>query len=127
MTSESLSLALIGTSRGGDASAFPLPPAAHEAAAQLPPAPAERTLLNRASLLFACEACGVKPASAEGEWVPPCKADERTACSQRAADILHDLLTSNARELIAEWLQLAKHAQRRPPHRLLPALLDLAA
>jgi hypothetical protein len=126
MTTEALSIALIGTSRGGGGD-IPLPPVAADAAGKLPPTSPERTLLNRATMLFACQACGVKPASAEGEWEPPCKPDVHPPCSPRAADILHDLLTDNARELLSEWLQLAAAAKKRPPHRLLPVLLDYAA
>jgi hypothetical protein len=125
MSTDTLSIALIGTSRGG--ADVPLPPVATDAAARLPPTSPERTLLNRAIMLFACQACGAKPASAEGEWEPPCKPDVHPPCSPRAGDILHDLLADNSRDLLSEWLQLARAAGKRPPHRLLPTLLDYAA
>jgi len=125
MTHETLSIALIGTSRGG-AAGIALPAIAQDAAAKLPPATPERTLLNRTAILFACDACGAKPTIAT-ERVAECPPDERPPCSPRAAEILRDLITSNAHDLIHEWLNLAQVAKRRPPHRLLPALLDYAA
>jgi hypothetical protein len=124
MTNETLSIALIGTSRSGAAD-IALPTVAQDAVAQLPAASPERTLLNRTAILFACEACGIKPAAA-GERVPACPPDQRPSCSALAANILQDLLSSNAHDLIGEWLDLANAAARRPPHRLLPALLDYA-
>jgi hypothetical protein len=57
----------------------------------------------------------------------PAAADRWSECSPRAGDILAQSLEDRFAPLLGEWLQLARAAQVRPPHRLLPQLLDVAA
>jgi hypothetical protein len=94
-----------------------LPTAGNDAATNLLDAGAAATLFTRA---------GAKPRS--GIALPEvCPADRWPECSNRAADILAQILTGSSEELLREWLVLAAAAARRAPHRLLTKLLDAAA
>lgn len=118
-----LSTALVGTGRrrlhvrvGGSAGW------AHETA--------EADVLAAAAVLGAERRAGVRPASAVSvpEPAPP---DDRPPAGAGAVQVLELLLLNQIpvpggpRPLIGEWLAQSATAGRRPPHRLLPALLDL--
>ena len=124
MIDELLSAALLGTRGSGarvpalpDDLSAALPTAESDAATYLLDAGAAATLFTRA---------GAKPRS--GIALPEvCPADRWPECSNRAADILAQILTGSGEELLMEWLVLAAAAARRAPHRLLTRLLDAAA
>jgi hypothetical protein len=90
----------------------------------------ERQLLAAAAIASAYESCGWTPF--EQTSVPePAAPDSRAACSRRAGEILEQILamtnTPTKQFLLDEWLGHADRAGTRPPHRLLPALLDHGA
>lgn len=119
-----VSAALLGTHGAPAArSALPgevaeaLPAPSNNPAAELLDAMAAVTLYTRA---------GVNPR--RGVALPqPCNADGWRECSQRAADILAQTFEDRLTPLLIQWLELAAHAQVRPPHGILPKMLDAAA
>jgi hypothetical protein len=85
----------------------------------------ESQLLDTWAALSLYRACGAQPS--QGIALPePCPPDAWPACSHRAGELLQQAQVGNHNRLIAEWLELAAAAQRHPPHRLLPSLLDWA-
>lgn len=56
-----------------------------------------------------------------------CRADHWSECSRVAADLLASMLDEGWQSLVIEWLTLAAATERRPPHRMLPSLLEAAA
>jgi hypothetical protein len=120
---EIVARALVGSQRA----AGPLPPLPGDLAGIMPARDSpECALLDAAAACSLYAACGVVPMSAAG---PPaaCPPDEFAECTPRAGNVLAQLLRSNAEAVLVEWLQAAVGARRRPPHALLPALLDRAA
>jgi len=123
MIDELVTRALLGT-RGSASGLSPLP---EELAGALPsePGEAEAQLLDFAAAATLYERAGTKPRS--GIAPPPvCAADRRRECSSRLADLLAQSLTEGLPPLVAEWIALAVVANVRPPHRLLPKLLETA-
>ncbi len=122
MLDELLTIAMIGTARGGTA-VPPLPDALADAANAITDPTPEQKLLTQTALLTCYVRAGQKPATA-GVATGVAESDSLPACSARAADLLADLLRGNEKPLIAEWLTAAARSGRRAAHRLLPALLD---
>lgn len=56
----------------------------------------------------------------------PCPADERSACSSRAAAMLRRMLLGEHATVLGEWLSLASHHHVLAPADALPDLLELA-
>jgi len=124
MMDELVSTALLGT-RGATARITTLP---DDVANVLPAgaAPAEEMLLDAAAAMALYARAGAKPR--EGVLLPaPAGADRWAECSSGAAAILAQVLEESMQPLLLEWLTLAARAERRPPHHLLPKLLDAAA
>ena len=98
------------------------------AAADLPSAGSHvdpaAVLLDRAALLTAARRAGRRAGQADP--LPPAEPDPRPPVSQAAADRLAGMLRGQNPELLAEWLAAAMARGLRPPHQLLPALLDRA-
>lgn len=119
-----LSTALLGTGRG----ATPLPaidPLVSEVLSSTSSDSPESQLLSTAVVLSLYERAGTR--AIKGIAPPPrSNKDAAPLCSQRAGEILEQLLREGPRELIPEWLSLAHRDKRRPPAKLLPRLLDAA-
>jgi len=111
---ELVTAALIGTERK------PPPPAR---APGFSPDPAAM-LLDRAAIMTVARRAGRMPGHAEP---PPAAPDDpRPAVSGAAAARLARILGGEWPDLLAEWLAVAAARGRRPPDRLLPALLERA-
>ena len=118
-----LSQAFLGTGRG----VAPPPPLPAAVAEVVPAADSpEAKLLATAAALSLWSRAGVVPAEAAAT-PEPANADVLPECSAKAGQLLDDLLREGPREVLLEWLAVAGRARRRPPHRLLPKLLDAAA
>jgi hypothetical protein len=126
-----VSTALIGTERR--------PPPATLAAdvagllgAGLPPAPPELAVLVAAGVVAAYRRAGWVPPHHEGDVPEPAPPDDRPVASAPAVQLLELLLSGQLTVpggpavLAAEWLEGSARAGRRPPDRLLPALLHTA-
>lgn len=133
MIDELVATALLGTRTLG----LRLPTLPDELASVLPAdapgceADAESRLLDAAAAATVYVRAGRKPRR-DVAMPRPCPADRRPECSPAAADILAGLVDAHATSggehpLLVEWLTLATAAGVRPPHRLLPRLLDAAA
>ena len=92
---------------------------------------AEAELLVAAAVLSAYRRAGRRPEKLAGGVPEPAPADSRPVCSDSAAQVLA-LLNEGAvktaggnDELIREWLAACDRAGRRPPERMLVALLEL--
>lgn len=118
-----VSTALLGT-RGA---AIRLPPLAEELSAVLPPAgDSESQLLDAAAAVTIFTRAGALPR--DGVELPQPSAPDRWAeCTPRAADLLAQAFEERLQPLLVEWLELASAARLRPPHRLLPPLLEKGA
>ncbi|MGD9644667.1 MAG: DUF5691 domain-containing protein [Pirellulales bacterium] len=119
-----VSAALLGT-RG---SADRLPALPDELATVLSPAgrDAETRLLDAAAAATLCSRAGAQAR----EGIARCAAsppDRWPECSPRAAAILAQAFAENLHPVLVEWLELAAAARQRPPHHLLPQLLEAAA
>ncbi|WP_077489561.1 DUF5691 domain-containing protein [Sinomonas mesophila] len=120
--------ALVGTAR----SAPPAVPA--ELGVRPPEGPApEELLLGEAALADAASRASRRPGSPASAAPDPAPDDDGPQAAGEAARLL-DLLLSQPPvsqglqvRLVADWLRLAGQAGQRVPHRLLPALLDLAS
>lgn len=124
MLDELLSIALLGT-RG---KAVRLPAFPEDLADVLPTESAspESQLLDAAAAAGLYSRAGAKTRAAVAP-PNPSQPDRRHECSAKAADILAQLFEEPRRALMEEWLMLAGARGVRPPHRLLPRLLDAAA
>jgi hypothetical protein len=120
---EFVTRALVGSQRQAG-SLPPLPE--HLAGLSDPRVPFENALLDAAAAYTVYATCGftTTPAADRPASCPP---DEMTECSSRAAQLLAQLLLTNLDSVLEEWLRAAAKASRRPPHTLIPALLDRAA
>src|SRR5262245_55661802 len=115
--------ALVGSQR----QAGPLPLLPEDLACLLDPdTPFEKGLLDAAAACTIYSTCGATTTPAV-DRSPACPPDEMAECSPKAAQVLLQLLASNLDSVLVEWLQAAANVSRRPPHTLLPALLDRAA
>ncbi len=88
--------------------------------------PAEEALLDAAAVCTIYSRCGAT-ASTGLAGLPVSEPDERPECSNRAEAVLGQLLDIRSDDLLKEWLAAAAGSGHRPPHRLLPLLLDRAA
>jgi hypothetical protein len=88
--------------------------------------PVETALLDGTAAWTLYSACGAT-AGLTADRPIRCPADETPECSPAAAHLLDQLLESPLNPILEEWLRAAAAARRRPPHRLLPTLLDRAA
>ncbi len=124
MSEELISTALLGT-RG---TAIRLPSLPDGLAASLPGGSdnSETHFLDPAgaATLYPRAGARTRIGIAGPETCPP---DRWRECPTRAADILAQVFAGGLQPLLAEWLQLAQSRNIRPPHRLLPKLLDAAA
>ncbi len=59
-----------------------------------------------------------------GQWQSECPEDLLTPCIDRASAHLSSLLIDARDDLLKEWLEAATKVRKRPPHRLLPMLLE---
>jgi hypothetical protein len=114
--------ALIGTSRSGGALPPPPPGALGDAIGAVPNA----GLLDVAAMVSNFSRCARNPIL-EVAKPPVAEPDELAVCSRAAGELLEQLIVSGPQEVVAEWFELARRAKQRPPHRLLPRLLDYAA
>jgi len=123
-----VTLALIGTTRHrGSLPALPAEVSAVlKPAAASGPEDAALRLADALAVLSNFTRAGARPVPAPPP-PEPSPQDHWPECSERAATLLARFLTAGPRELLVEWLAAARSARRRPPHRLLPALLDAAA
>ncbi len=124
MMEDLISTALLGT-RGGTARAAVMP---EDVASVLPSeaADADERLLDSAAAMTLYARAGVIPR--EGIELPsPAGTDQWTACTPVAAAILARICEEAMHPLLLEWLEFAARAERRPPHWMLPKLLDAAA
>jgi hypothetical protein len=120
---EFVARALVGSQR----QAGPLPLLPEDfAGLSDPAAPFEKALLDAAAACTIYSTCGVTTTPSV-DRSPACPPDEMAECSPTATQVLVQLLASNLDSVLFEWLQAAANASRRPPHSLLPALLDRAA
>jgi Family of unknown function (DUF5691) len=121
---ELVAAALVGTQRSGAAR---LPTLPTELQSVLPPVEsADAQLLDAAAACTTFARCGVMASSLPLN-APACESDVTAECSAKAADILERLFAENNEGLLSEWLTKAAQVQRRPPHRLIPQLLNWAA
>ncbi len=123
MMDQLVSTALLGT-RGESPR---LPPLPEEVSGVLPanePA-AEAKLLDAAAAMTLYLRAGTKPVQGIVP-VAPAARDQWQECSPGATAILGQILTEQMQPLLLEWLVSAAHASRRPPHQMLPALLEAA-
>jgi hypothetical protein len=124
MIDEVVNAALIGT-RGAPARLLSMP---EELSAVLPPQPSdpESQLLDAVACVTLFSLAGHQ---SHRSIAPPetCAADRWKECSASAAVILTHALEAQFQPLLTEWLELASRARRRPPHILLPKLLDASA
>ena len=91
-----------------------------------PAAPFEKALLDSAAACVVYATCGFTTTPA-ADHPAACPSDVTTECSPKAAQMLAQLLHTNLDSVLTEWLHAAANARRRPPHALLPILLDRAA
>jgi hypothetical protein len=112
--------ALLGTGR--EAGGLP---AAPDSLAELAASSSgtEGALLSAAAAAVLYDRAGRKPVRVSA-GVQPCPIDARPSCSTRAVTILERLLGGGEMGLVMEWLESCAKAGKRPPRRLLPALLD---
>src|SRR5205085_1897528 len=87
---------------------------------------AELQLLDAAAAVTLYTRAGAKPRTGINLHAPA-GADRWAECSPAAAEILARVSEESLQPVMMEWLELAAAVERRPPHRLLPALLDAAA
>lgn len=121
---ELLSTALLGT-RGAPLKVSDFP---DDIASALPAdeSTAETKLLDATAIVTLYSRAGVVPR--RDIAAPQSSASDRLSeCSSRAADILAQIIEAEFQPLLLEWLELAATTSRRPPHRLLPKLLEVAA
>ena len=124
MIDELVTTALLGT-RG---TAARMPPLPADLAAALPTDGQDdesRLLDAGAAATLYCRA-GAKPRT-DIARPEPCPPDRCRECSPQAADLLAQSFDEGLQPLLLEWLTLAEAKERRPPHRLLPKLLETAA
>lgn len=112
-----LSLALLGTARGGD---FPSCP--HESLSEFWAHLDASKILPAAALEAAATSAGLIPE--KGSPLPESAPDPRPPIPPAAADKLTLILSGNSPECLHELLQSALAYNFRAPHHLLPALLD---
>ena len=120
---EFVARALVGSQR--QAGSLPRLPA-DLAGLSDPSAPFEQALLDAAAACTVYATCGFTTTPA-ADRSAACPSDLTAECSPKAVQTLARLLATNLDSVLAEWLRAAADARRRPPHTLLPTLLDRAA
>jgi hypothetical protein len=124
MIDELISTALLGTRHGGGRT----PALPDDLASALPKDATdnEGKFLDSAAALMLYVKAGVR---ARDGILPPPQAgvDRWNECSPGAAAVLTQICDEAMQPLLLEWLELAANAAFRPPHRMLPQLLDAAA
>lgn len=116
-----VSAALLGTERSE-----PPPIALPAPVAAVAERPTETRLLATAAVLATTRRAGWLPESDSGAVPEPAPDDPRKVVGAAAAWILRRALDERP-DLVAEWLELARDVDRRPPDDELPRLLALAA
>lgn len=120
------SQALLGTAR----KAPDLPPAGGplgDLLARLDAGDPEGLLLNAAGVVSIYRQAGWEPPREAASLPAPAPEEERTCCSECAAQHLGAILSGRFPEVLPEWLAAAAAAGIRVPEPLLPALLDEGA
>lgn len=120
---------LIATALLGTRGAAPrMPELPDDVASAMPSdsADAETMLLDAAAAMSLYNKAGTLPRA--DVTLPALSPNDRwKECSTAAAAILAQVSEESMQSLLLEWLERAAAAERRPPHRLLPKLLDAAA
>ena len=119
-----LKTALLGTGRqpplaspaGGDAVSATL--------AQVPPEPADASVLSRVAIVSTARRAGRRPRPLGGNPPAPADVEDLPQPGPRASLHVQRILEGEGRDLLPEWLAAAAAAGRRAPDLALPALLD---
>ncbi len=91
--------------------------------AQIEPDPPEAYLLKVAGVLTIYRWVSWSPEPRSLTPISACDPDEWAPCTDPARQILEQILGGSHRDLLPEWLQLARQAQQRIPSDLLPTFL----
>lgn len=120
--------ALVGTARRPPAVPVAPPGSVLEGVlGQLDGGDAEGTLLTAGAVVGLYRQAGMRPPVDTDPPPAPCPSETRPRCSEAAAARLDAMLGGRFRVVLAEWLDLARHAQVVVRPDRLPALLDVAS